>query len=369
MSVIADTDATMATNQLVNCVGCKETFAGILMLAMSGAQAQECLLGAWEGTLGKTTVTLEFINTYNEDATAGRYYYGNRLTDLLLTWRDESDAWQEIDPHGKTTGTLTLACTGDRLSGTWRKPDGKGAQPVMASRIERTHFAQRRLAALVPQHSAPQSFEGHRYATLSVPEVADVSTVMVLDAVAGAAAINTTLNKAFLENLEQAQSCAAYGRLMRGDNAGFAHEASSEVLAWNSDYLVIRQFSGGFCGGAHPYHSSPVQVFVTRDGSLEQMSRWLLPQYADSIKPDTALGQVLMDGYQKARGVNEGLQECVDAVSFQADIWPMPDGMVFASDSSYAAQACNKEVIVPYAQVQPFLSAYGREHAKSFDLP
>ncbi len=126
-----------------------------MLLDASGTPAQECLLGAWEGTLGKSAVTFEFINTYDEAGTAGRYYYGNRLADLLLKWRDDTTAWQETDPHGRTTGAMTLDCAGDRLSGTWRKPDGSGAQPVTARRIDPTHFAQRRLAAVAPQRSAP----------------------------------------------------------------------------------------------------------------------------------------------------------------------------------------------------------------------
>ncbi|MDO8208273.1 MAG: hypothetical protein Q7T38_10735 [Gallionella sp.] len=148
----------------------KRNILGLLscLVLLSTAQAEtskeSCLFHSWKGTIGNTSVFMEFDDyLYGSHYHVGRYYafpsmepYG--LSDIqnqsrnskgtISEWPandNQVDKWQEgknkMNPKlgRKTyayTGALILNCSGNTMSGQWESLDGKKILPIQAEIVK-----------------------------------------------------------------------------------------------------------------------------------------------------------------------------------------------------------------------------------------
>lgn len=330
----------------------------------STCHGEECLAQAWQGTIGEAKVVMEFDNVGDDDALAGRYYYRTGMTDLLL----QADAkkaglWRELDPKGKVTGLLTLTCQSNILSGEWKSPDGKTALPIHAEPAE--SYSDPRLNAAKPRVIERGATRTHRYEIIGVPGVDAVRGLRLLGDTSGIQKINTTLRKQFLSDLERATTCVAYGRLRRGQDHGYEHEAQYDVVAWNDAFVVVGSGESGYCGGAHPYQEHGAITYNLQSGEAEDVSLWLADRYKEDISSDSGLGKLLLKSY-RAQQVSDD-DQCLDFIEFSgAGVWPTDKGFIFSASTPYAQSACREDIVVPYKAALPYLSPYGRSRIETF---
>ncbi|HEV8581098.1 MAG TPA: hypothetical protein VGX68_18685 [Thermoanaerobaculia bacterium] len=348
----------------------RRTFAFVQLLTLlsissSACLADDCLEHAWKGTIGKTPVMIELNSIVGEDKEGGRYYYRTSLVDLLLE-RDEAaeDRWKEIDPKGKVTGLLTFTCNENSLSGQWQSPDGKTKLPIHAEAA--ASYSEPRLQAVKLQAVRRDSIGSSHYEIVGVAEVGSVEGLRLLGDAAGLQRINQTLLDQFREDLDNAITCTAYGRLTRGPDHGFEHQVSFGVVAWSKDYVVISADESGFCGGAYPYHGQVMTTYNLQSGQLEDVSSWLAEAYRKDISLDSDLGKILAKFYREQRLPEDA--DCFDSLEFSSpwEIWPTETGLTFFPSFSHAQAACEENISVPFQTIEPFLSPEGRIHLRSF---
>jgi len=330
----------------------------------STCQGEDCFAQAWQGTIGQTPVMMEFDNVGEDEALAGRYYYRTGMTDLLL----QEDAkkkglWRELDPKGKVTGLLSLTCQNNAVSGEWKSPNGKTVLPIRAEPA--TSYSDPRLDAAKPRVIKRGATRGHQYEIIGVPGIDAVQGLRLLGDTNGIQKINATLRNQFLSDLERATTCVSYGRLKRGQDHGYEHEAQYEVIAWNGNFVVIGSGESGYCGGAHPYVEHGAMTYSLQSGEVEDVSLWLMDRYREDIALDTGLGKLLLKSYRAQQ--TEDDDQCPDYIEFSGSaVWPTDQGFIFFASTPYAQSACRGDIAVPYKAVLPYLSPDGRSRVGAF---
>lgn len=339
-----------------------------LYIVTFAAQAQECLVGTWKGTIGSIPVVVEFDPAMGADNTlAGRYYYRSSLEDLLLV-KDQAgrNRWKEIDPKGRVTGYLVFNCDGRSLNGEWKSTDGSRTQPVSATADSLHAYSKTRLDSVKPSVSAGKALGSSRYEVLSVPRYPSVAGLRLIGRGTGIAKINEILMEQFRSALNDDMTCRAYGRHSRGEDHGYETAAEWNIVAWNRASVVINHSSSGYCGGAHPYSGWGAAVYDVSTGEREDVSKWLAEEYQKGIAGDSALGRLLLKLYRPSKGTPAD-DECLDVVQLSAsEVWPTSTGMSFQTWAPYAAHACIEDVVVPYNKMISYLSPYGKTRVQEF---
>ncbi|ALV07954.1 hypothetical protein [Roseateles depolymerans] len=333
-----------------------------------GAQgsAAACSAGVWLGTLGGTPISLE-LRSPEDRAQVGRYYYRASLGDLFLKQDASTGEWQEEDENGKSTGLLRLSCQSETLSGEWRSMDGARRLPVLAKAAPEAQYPVARAGAIKPTGQKSSNFQKRRFDLLTFgPQGGGTEGVRLVGTAAGLDAINAALRQAAVEAVSDHLECKASGRLERGPDAGYEAEIRQQVEAWNDRYVVIRTYTEGYCGGAHPWHDTFTTTFQLDTGAKVDVSTWLLPEYRKDIGDASPLGRLLRKTYEKG-DLGPEYSECKDSIAWNgASLHGLPGQLVFHTSAPYALTPCAEDVALPLAQVQRFLSPEGRQAMMAF---
>lgn len=313
------------------------------------------------------------LNSPEEGGQVGRYYYRASLGDLFLKRDAATGEWQEEDETGQSTGRLRLACQAGRLSGEWRSMDGVRRLPVSAKAAKADdaskgdQYAAARRAAIKPTGQKSGQFQKLRFDLLTFgPQGGDTEGLRLVGAGAGLEAVNAALRQAAIGAVSDHLACKSTGRLERGPEAGYEAAIRQQVEAWNDAYVVIRTYTEGYCGGAHPWHDTFTTTFQLDTGAEVDVSTWLLPEYRKEIGGASPLGRLLRKTYEKD---NPGpdYNDCKDAIDWgAASMHGLPGQLVFHTSAPYALTPCAEDVVLPLATVQRFLSPEGRQAMKAF---
>jgi hypothetical protein len=352
---------------LASAIGSPATFA-----ATAG-----CDHGTWRGTLGRTPVSIELSPAEDQRPAMGRYYYRTSLGDLTLVRDAKTGEWQELDADETVTGRLTLRCEGETLTGEWRSADGVRKLPMAAVGIKPADYDATRRAALKPKVVKTGEVGGRRFEELSYPlpgdagkkrsdtEVAQVG-VRLSGTTPGIAAVNAALRRAATASVFEHLDCQAQGRRDRGPGAGYAASQTQSVTAWNAAFVVISTWMEGYCGGAHPWHSTLVTTYRLDSGAEADVKDWLPAALTDEIPKDSKLGKLLMTAYAGEDGNGQDA-ECRGEVSWRgSSLHPEPGQLVFHTQASYAMTPCAEDVALPIDVVWPYLTPAGRMALKTF---
>lgn len=356
-----------------------------LVLWVGSANAKNiegCFTHTWKGTVGVVPVMIELkayqVGQEDNEVIAGRYYYRVSPEDLLLVKdKHRVPRWKEIDPNGKTTGYLTLACRGDSLTGEWRSPDGKRFQTIAARRVADDSYQKPRENAAVAVVVAHKTFESFHYDLFNIKGYYAQPGIILIGKSKGINKINEKLRAAFLGAIDGDMSCRAIGRISSGESdqyrTGNGVDSSSEVVAWNGDFVVINNEWIEECSAAIPnygqygnYYSGGI-TYDLQTGKEENVSLWLIEKYRKTISLKSSLGKIILKLYRP--NGTERDDDCRDTEELSGvNVWPTSRGMVFQTipPPSFQGRQCLEDVLVPYNKVFPYLSPRGKLAVRSF---
>lgn len=371
--------------------------AGVLLaLALTAApavaQEQPQQGRIWKGTLGETAITACF---FEQDARAGVYYADAALEPVRLESTDERApqvARESRSFDDQTGATWSFAPdAGDRITGDWHS--GDTTLPIRLTAVPAT----------IPEYGTPceseaflapllaggettakrASFDGTDYTELAYagPQRSGLDdynvTSFALDRVQlGDAAVNRALAAVLPDGTAAhfAGQCAGWSMAHASGAAGYLEQAVVPILM-TARWLGVRDSGSSYCGGAHPNHFTGFAVYDRDSGVEVDPATWFRPgalafyDWEDETEPKPAkrpiagLSEVLSKAVLARWPEREDGDECGMADGFGGSSWQIGltrEGPVFVPQFPHVIFACIEEVVLPWAEARPFLSAEGR---------
>ena len=358
-----------------------------LMAAPAAAQ-EDGLRGVWQGTIG----TLPVHACFEGEDGNGLYYYDRYLDRLRLV--NEEGVFTEVAAF-RREGTATwrfAEVTGLRASGTWA--DGDRRLPIALQRLDWTapddyHGPCEAEAFMGPLlvgsevTSAPATLDGVTYTTLTfVPPpqwrgnteddfaAVAISTFALPEERWGDRAINRELAEYLPRGTadDEYVQCLAGTIIHNGADGDFSEIVVPEVITGR--WLGVRVSNGNYCGGAHPNYWEHRRVFDRQFGEEINPDSWFSEQGLErriigegedallGVEPTEALRAVF------ARNWPAGADpECRDVAlesAFGWDIGLAHEGIAVIPELPHVATACAETVVLPWHEVEPFMSGEGR---------
>ena len=334
--------------------------------------------GIWRGTLGRQEV---MVNLQPEDC-GSSYYYLRHLWGITLAEKGKrAERWHEGRGDARATWTLDSA-TETALEGTWADASGQRRLPLRLKRVASVGggktgectaagldvFNAPRLKAKAPVR-AEYRFQGQAWPALEVPGL----DLRALDGTPSGPALprlkrfmRQWLDSQVLEYFDCQTGLADFSE---GKAQTPEFRAEWEPVLWTERWLALRETYSSFCGGAHP--NGGVMATLTWDLSADREVdpwRWLRVGKTEFGGRDLppALKALLAKIYAKERGSAED-EDCRDAIERIASyrLAPAAEGLVFMPELPHVVQACADDIVVPWAQLAPFLTPAGAAVARS----
>lgn len=371
--------------------------AGLLAaLALVAAPAEEPATQGriWKGTLGDKAITACFT----EDAAFdGAYYVDAALEPIRLAQVEGTDPPEVAEMRGyddATGATWTFQSTDSTITG--KRTTDADATPIRLTAIP-VQLPEYGSACETDAFLAPllaggtvttkrDSFAGTSYTVLAYegPKRAGIDDYAVssfaLDPIrAGDAAINAALAKALPDGTAKHFMGQCVGMSLPGGIGGYMEEAWAP-MAITPRWLGIRRSGSTFCGGAHPNNEITLAVYDRASGAEVDPSTWfkrralvfydfgselgLKPQKRPIADLSAALAKAVR-AHWPARGDEDECNLPDELGGFGWDIGLTRKGPVFVPQLPHVIFACTEEVVIPWSEARPFLSAEGRAVAAS----
>ncbi|WP_148296217.1 hypothetical protein [Methylophilus sp. OH31] len=322
--------------------------------------------GNWHGKLGNKSITMQLGLTTFENQSHGSYFYDQSGEELFLNYDIEKDAWTEQTMSGIVTGHITaISCDEETLTAIWHSTNNQSSYAITAVRTETYHSSWH-----IPLELDKKTyhFRQHAYRILK-GKGTNSYTIQITDADAGKEKLNVELTKRLQETLDEHLSCFHEVRNMQSQGNGYA-ESTYKIIDWNTAYLVLYSSWEQYCGQAHPLYSAGGNVFSLQTGHEVDTSKWLkqntlLDTKFKQIDKNKPLGKLLEKRYL-ASLEKEMVESCTASVDFYNFPWVTRAGFFFRTSSSYAANACNSDVLIPFSLINPYLTQTGKRAIRSF---
>ena len=338
--------------------------------------------GVWEGTLGTSEVMVCFEESKGFGDN-GVYYDRKHLKPIPL-WQIEkgSGVWYYLGGSEPEAWKITSQ-DGNTLTADWSRGEesavirlnridwGKGEARAPRPCSSREFSAPRTFTPVIKSERAVEAGFAYRKLTWVRPEHfvdSDRMTQIVtfeLDPVeVGDAAINRELRSRLPDgSLDDYFMQCTMRRLSRDGFNGIVRSVYELEFA-NRRFLTVSMDDGGLCGGPHPDYWWKLQIFDRQTGrKIDPESSWFTEAgFFESddgrrrIRP--ALRKIVMKNYS---ALQEG--ECREEAE-TAEFWRIgliEAGLGFNPASSSGRAPCRDVVVVGWDELQPFLSAEGRE--------
>lgn len=337
------------------------------------APAQPGLTGLWEGTVGKypVMVCLRAEGSYSD---RGSYYYRSQLIPIRLERNDEKAAeWKEGFQDDRPKWTM-LSVGENRLKARWT--DGKKTLPVELTRKEfsaSNDWADGPCAS--PEYMAPRLFE--RQVATRPARLGDWEYRVVEWKPPRHFAENSFSTIEFdpvepgdREIVERLRDVLPDGTI-EGDfiqcmigNLSW-HGVDGDMGRWSEPAFVNRNFislstgNGNYCGGAHPNFWQDFTTYDRQSGELiDPGKRWFTTDgFANTDYDSWIIQPALRDVVLRYYSADQE-EECrwvVGESSFW-DVGLQSAGLVFLPSVAHAAKPCAEAMIVPWDELEPFLS-------------
>lgn len=349
----------------------------------------------WKGTLGEQAITACFAEEFVRD---GLYYFDGAREPIRLAEIEQSDppSYTEMAGHSDTTGAVWAMHHPDagRLTGEWRKGDEVQPISLAASGVTLPEYgtACETGAFLDPLLAGgavtarPDSFAGTAYTSLDYrgPARAGLEgytiTSLALDPLQpGDAAINRALAAFLPDGTAAHQMGQCVGMSLPGGISGYAEEALVPNLL-TARWLGLRYSGTGYCGGAHPNHFNTMAVYDRNTGAEVDPSTWFKPgalgfyEWESELEPKPLKRLVEAPGlplwtviaaHWPARDDESGCGPPEEPFQSGWEIGLTREGPVFVPQLPHVIFACTEEIVVPWKDARPFLSAEGQAVAES----
>ncbi|WP_437182049.1 hypothetical protein [Pseudomonas xanthosomatis] len=344
--------------------------AGMLRVALAGlalsvtagpAGASTELAGVWHGTLGKSAITACF----NTDTESGSYYYQRFLAPIRLAPKAAGEPWAE---EGDTGLWQLNAPQGDSLTGTWSKAKGGKALPVALTRSSAENcggddYNAPMEAAPLPVKVQKTTFEGHVYQTKT--QGSEVTLTLVGDGPA-IAKVNQQLARLAVDPEAQEQYFEERRRSLGYNGYVATSEITVEPVYRSSGWLTVKFYrwaagmgANGIGWGLHSWN--------LRTGESVDPWAWLGMDYQwySPYGGHVSLSEPFATWLRTQAEADDG---CPDVASYSYyDLSFNTQGMRLANHAS--GDGCDVDVSASWKQLEPFLSAQGRQALGSLQEP
>jgi|GEM_PF-1078425 len=348
--------------------------AALVLLSVSAYADDSQLRGVWKGSLGKQDIMVCFDN-----GESGEYYYLHYLSPLQLGKKKGELQWEEM---GKTvTGIWSqLKAENNELTGLWQKPGDPKTVPIRLSRVVQTtqketeaegylepacesdaYFAKLQEVQQKVVVGKRQNYHGipyqHLGANLLGPD--RVESIEILEDSKPTLAINKLLHDAFQKNIDGYFECKGISRF-------FSYSSSVDIVFMDKNWLSVREWSGGDCGGAHPFADSSYRNFDRIQG--KEVNVWTF--FKNARNSEESLNKVILSYYKPRKSLNpsdiEADKECQEAVETNKSykLALSKNGIMFSTSFPHVIQACDEDIEVPYKKLLPFMTEAGKKAIK-----
>jgi hypothetical protein len=370
-----------------------------------------CSAQVYEGTIGKSTVTVCFGDA--EDFSEDGVYYYDRHRSLIYLSRDESKTkWFEKEARlsDQVQGVWNLKEPVDldvpqsRLRGEWSNPDGSKVHPIDLQLVEQRKdkdkdapeacgsdaFHEKLERSLKPKFGEVVVFEGattsqrgdrikFQYQTVEIfldpkSDVPDVRTVILNPGDQRYEQINRDLmSYSQYSGLKDRQFACRRETLRMGAPEG-SWRLEIHPSLWTNDWLQVTMGHERFCGGPHPDGWEEVRVWNLLRGVEEDLAGWFEGgRVENKLKPNLlSVPTAILKSYmEKAllRYDKEGEDDCKKALPEAPNLFSLslkPGGMqLWFEGFSYSMKSCADELLLPYESLYPYLNVKGKENLAS----
>nr|WP_137676297.1 hypothetical protein [Parerythrobacter lutipelagi] len=362
-------------------------FALLLALGLAGsALGQENeqrpeWVGVWEGRIGNYPVVM-CLDHWRFGGRSGSYYYLSQMKPIHLRSGDTSDQWVEGGYDGvvgsKEMPALDFTDIGeDQITGIWRAdarrlrielariPDG--AEEYYNACASNNFIAPRVIAPEFTREDA--EFEGLRFTKLTYvapPRFEDVDIAgftfapvepgdhKIVDWLA-ARLPQGKVEDDFLQ-------CLAGGIGAHGVDGYYSMNLSPDFV--NAEFLALSSGNSSYCGGAHPNHWQEYFTFDRQTGAQLDPFDWF---NSDGIGETEYGSKIMMPPLREAilKHWPVYADEADDCSGFATDqLWwnyqLRREGVLFQPDFPHLITVCEEQLIVPWSELEPFLSDAGK---------
>jgi hypothetical protein len=354
-----------------------------LWLAASGsafaAAPPPAWSGVWRGTIGTAPVSV-CLGVPGEYSTHAAYYYHSTMRTIALEPLPDG-GWSEHGEGGAAvTGTWRIAnSAAGRLRGEWQS--GARKLPITLERVQvrgedgfqfcgaREFLAARIRPAKLTRK--PMRLGSFAYTALNWnvgPGFADVALDSFEFPIArpGDRAINAAvrLDPDNPQGRGEYLSCLSASLEMGQSDGDFG--LSYEPIHASREFIGVKVFSGGYCGGAHPFHDYGYQTWDRASGAEVQLRTWFAPQAFERVRYPVDFETFYKATPAFARFLAGHLKfdepECRRAVE-SAEFWEVGlswSGMVFTPSLAYVETPCVDDAAVAIKELLRWLSPAGR---------
>lgn len=356
--------------------GCALLLAAVAWLAGAGTALAQPVYGVWRGTLGRQEV---MVNLQPEGC-GSAYYYLRHLWSIVLTEKSaRRDRWHEGPEDAPAVWTLEAVSDG-AIEGTWSDAAGQRRLPLRLKRVaaagsEKPNecsgtgyeaFNAPRVKAKAPV-AIEARIEGRPWKSLEVPG----TEIRALLVPAAAPSVPPRLERRQRRWVDQTlvdyfECQLGVSEVTQGKQTVPEYRAEWAPVHWNGRWLTLRENHTDFCAGAHPNFGvlSTLVWDLAADREVDPWS-WLAvgktPYGGRDLPPK--LKTLLAKIYAKGRdGNDDSDRQCREAVDELAGykLAPSAEGMVFLPDLPHVVWACADDIVVPWAQLGPFLTPAGK---------
>lgn len=360
-----------------------------IMLSISGAAPvptkQANYAGVWVGKVGNLPMRMCLFDygAYGSEALgSGSYYYEKQLKLLRLQQLD-ANSWAEnlggdiraSDPRWHFDKPSAEVLTGQWIGGGKKlsvrlkrvadiSTDGTGAQHCASD-----SYAALLLTPLTVREEEAE-FDGVSYRRLIYRAGEHLDVEYESLALKGEGPALKKVNGALSLGMDGQSRINGYrecvlGALSAHGDTGAYGVVRSPVMITKS-WLSIRDNEGGYCGGAHPFSESVSRTFDLRSGDEIKLIDWFgsnafhRDQSPDAV--DGAIEPAFRNVLMQRLPVDDDYAECREIVA-RSDYWDIGvrrDGVSFTPLLPHVAQACGDPIIVPYAELAPWLNGTGK---------
>lgn len=341
--------------------------------------------GVWKGTIG-TYPVMACVDQDGYGKARGAYYYMSRLTPIGLAGSDAGADWNEQVDYDETGARWrSIAVKGAKLSGSWT--DGKKSLPISLERqVYQTKdeydgpcmgdaFLTPRLAGgKVIAAEVPEAKGAWRKLTY-VPgkqfgDNVSMESFSLTSEAPGDKAINAALAQDIDDHTFRAEFLQCLGFEVANSGTDGYYGLTSEPDLITRRWVNVSDSYENSCGGAHPNAWYSFRTFDRQSGAQVNLFRWFndkavehvagdQPQYdSDQVLPplrDLALRHTPDD----AEGADE---ECPDATR-DTEFWFIglaKEGLQMTPSLPHVIQACAATYVVPWGELDPYLSKEGK---------
>jgi hypothetical protein len=337
--------------------------------------------GVWQGSVGNLPVRACFA--HEDWGSFGAYYYMSRLQLIPL---QPSDTNKEEFVEGESNDAKAPrwrieAVKGGVLGGRWTQ--GVRTLPVRLTRMGApghvedqpcsSHVFQAPRLVGVHVVARPAVKDGVAYTRLILdhgghfPSVA-VETLRLEGSGDAIRRVNARLAEPLTAETPEWLDCVQ-SALDQGPNEGEMDEKIVPKIITRR-WLAVMDESESYCGGAHPNSGSAPRLFDLVSGREEDLHDWLNERAIkrERFGSGTEEAKKLAPAFRTfLLGRWKGNADCDDVVRTE-DFWQIEltrTGMVFTPELAHAVQACGESFALPFARLQPYLSAEGKAKAEA----